>query len=58
MKSPVQEIIFMEDYLKDMQPISSRDARFYPWIKPGDQRASYLDQIVLAPCGNRLLTCV
>lgn len=54
MKSPEQEIIFMEDYLKDMWPIySSRYSRFYPWIKPDHQRAAHLDQMVLAPCGSR-----
>lgn len=38
----------------DMQPIySSRYLRFYPWIKPDDQRALYLDHMILAPYGSR-----
>lgn len=50
----VQEVIFMEDYLVDMHPIySSRYLRFYPWLKPDDQRASYLDQMILVLCGSR-----
>ena len=56
MKSPVQEIIIMWDYLKDMLPsYSSRYSRFYPWIKLDDPRTAFLDQMALAPCGSRFI---
>lgn len=59
MKSPLQETVFMEDYLKDMQPLyPSRHSGFYPWIKPDDQRAVYLDQMVWLLVEADLLTCV
>lgn len=56
MKSPVQEIIIVWDYLKDMPPsYPSSYSRFYPWIKLDDPRTAFLDQMALAPCGSRFI---
>lgn len=56
MKSPVQEIIIVWDYLKDMPPSYPPSySRFYPWIKLDDPRTAFLDQMALAPCGSRFI---